>query len=198
MTEDWLNEIERRLEELGWTDAELCRRAGVNGSMMHNLRTLKQRPRIDTLNKLRKALGLPTQSLIDGARAPRLQVEINGVTRGAGMWAEVPNGHGRIIPLDMLGEDSISVEVCDDSLVPTFRRGDVLVGRKYSSAFVDNFINTEVICQAADGKRYVCLLQRGGQPGRYDLRSIDSRGETVRDARIDWAAPVSLILRATR
>jgi hypothetical protein len=112
------------------------------------------------------------------------------------MWSEYAPGEALSVPLRLFEENSVSVHIENDEYEPRFHRGDVIVGAKHFGNNLDNLIGTECIIKATDGTQHIRILLRGSVPGRFNLRSFDVRESDVANARLEWAAPVGLIIRS--
>jgi transcriptional regulator with XRE-family HTH domain len=56
--------LKRLREQRGWSQATLAERAGVSRPYLARLETARQDPRLSTLEKLAKALGVPVARLL--------------------------------------------------------------------------------------------------------------------------------------
>ena len=110
------------------------------------------------------------------------------------MWNELDARETRVVPFRSLGDDMVAVLVDTMELEPTFRRGDVLCGRRMLGHNLDNVIGRDCIVVTKDGERHIRTLQRGSKPNRYTLRSL-RRSDDIQDVRVEWVAPITMILR---
>jgi len=58
-------EIKALRKERGWTQSALARKAGVSAGHIARLETMRHDPKLSTLVKLAKALGVPVTELLE-------------------------------------------------------------------------------------------------------------------------------------
>ena len=64
MSEDWPDRLLKRIEELGLTNAEVCRQAGLKSSTISDIKR-GNRPSIDRIAKLARAVNWSLDQLYD-------------------------------------------------------------------------------------------------------------------------------------
>lgn len=194
--EAWRKRLAERIADLGLTPRVVTKRAGVNATMVHDILNRNSTPSVENLHRIAKVVGLTLSELYEGTERVHLTLRLDGLTMGADVWSEVPPRHARVVPLEILSEDTVSIEITDDALAPRYDRGDVLSGPKFWAPHFDNLVGTDCMVQLEDGTRRVGILLRGGGSNTYSIRSLNPRSGDIRDARLAWAAPVRMILRA--
>ena len=189
--------LKERIAALGLTNAEVARRAGVNPTMIRDILDRGQTPSVVNAAKIARAVGYTLQQLYEGETALKMNLSVDGITKGASMWADVPARHSRILPVTIFSEDTVSVEVSpeDEALSYGFRSGDILSGHKTQASGLGNVIGRECIIMSADEKRFIGVLMKGSRHDRFDIRPLDVRRDDARDVEILWAAPITLIYR---
>ena len=194
MPDTWRKRLQAAFDEADLTVAELMRRAGVPATAWHDIMKRGQTPSVDRLARLASALGRTLDEIYTGSETEHLTLRITGACVGGEMWNELDAQASRVVPFRIIGDDMVAVAVDTVELEPTFRRGDVLCGRRMLGQNLDNVIGRDCIVVTRDGERHIRTLQRGSKPNRYTLRSL-RRSDDIADVRIEWVAPISMILR---
>lgn len=194
MPDTWRERLQAAFDETNMNVAELMRRAGVPATAWHDIMKRGQNPSVDRLARLASALGRTLDEIYLGTETDLLQLAVTGACTEGEMWEELDARGMRAVPFRMIGDDMVAVSVETMEFEPTFRRGDVLCGRRMIGHALDNVIGKDCIVATKDGERYIKTLQRGTKPGRFTLRSI-RRSPDITDVRVDWVAPITMILR---
>jgi transcriptional regulator with XRE-family HTH domain len=191
----WRNRLKAALDATDLSVAELMRRAKCPPTAWHDIMARGQTPSVDRLASITKALGKTLDEIYLGTETDNLGLELNGVLQGGDMWSELAQDVVRVVPLRLAGSDFVSITVDTSEYEPDYRRGDVVAGQRLSGNHLDNHIGKDVICVTRDGARYIKTLWRGSKPNRYTLRSMHRNVEDIVDVRLQWAAPITMILR---
>lgn len=196
MIVDWKKRLDGRIEELGLTRAEVLRRAGLNKGFFVNLEKGKsQFPGIDSLVALANAVGWSLWNLLGEETGDGLRLMLQHRIRANEMWQD-GSGRPREVPLSVLSQDLISLEVeTDEYRIAGYRRGDIVSGARSFGRHIDNLIGLDCIVETSDGQKLFKVLAKGSIQGRYTLKSFNPQNEDMADVRIKWAAPVQMILR---
>lgn len=192
----WTGEIASMPGCLTWasTMPELCRLAGVNPSSLRDIRAGRV-PSLERAQKIASAVGYSLDELYSSATREVGSIFVQGTTSGGEVFSEFA-GLGRHFEVDLLQPNSVFVEVSGDELLPSFRRGDVIGGTRFTGANLDNLIGLEcLVAERGGAGRWVKVLARGGKPGRYDLRSLRPGQPDLTNVAIEWAAPIRWVLR---
>jgi DNA-binding XRE family transcriptional regulator len=186
-----------RIAALGLTNAEVARRAGVNPTMIRDLLDRNAVPSVENAAKIARAVGYTLQQLYEGESTLKMNLNVDGITRGQSMWAKVSERHARVVPITVLSEDTVSVEIApeDEALAHGFRRGDVVSGQKIKAPFLSNVVGRECIIMTTSNDQYIGVLLKGSRSDTFDIRPLDVRQQEARDLSISWAAPITLIIR---
>lgn len=197
MSVDWKKRLEERIKELGLTEAEVLRRAGLNRAFLSNLDTGKSgRPRIDSLQALAHAVGWSLYNLFDDGSPDGLRLIIQHRIQANEMWAENGGVSPKELPLAFLAQDLVTLDVeTNDYRSSGYRRGDVVSGVRSFGRHIDNLIGLDCIIETEAGERLFKVLAKSSVRGRYTLKSFDPQNEDIQDAKIKWAAPVQIIIR---
>lgn len=197
MAVDWKQRLDERIKELGLTEAEVLRRAGLNRAFFTNLSQGKSnQPRVDYLIAIANAVGWSLYNLFDDGTPGGLRLIIQYRIQANEMWAENRAPKPKELPLTFLSQDLVSLEIeTNDYRSSGYRRGDVVSGARSFGQHIDNFIGCDCIVETQDGERLFKVLAKGSVRGRYTLKSFDPKNEDMRDVRIKWAAPVRMIIR---
>lgn len=197
MIVDWKKRLEERIKDLGLTEAEVLRRAGLNRAFLSNLDTGKSgRPRIDSLQALANAVGWSLYNLFDDGAPGGLKLDIQYRIQADEMWAERGSERPRELPLTFLSQDLVTLEIeTNDYRSSGYRRGDVVSGVRSFGRHIDNLIGLECIIETESGERLFKVLAKGSVRGRYTLKSLDPQNEDIPDVKIKWAAAILFIIR---
>lgn len=185
----WRQRLRAAIDETGLSYKEVSRRAGLNETAVHYILNTATYPRIDTLASICQVVGKSLSNIYDGTERVHLAIKVLGVTTGVNMWADVPPKHVKVIPFQLFTEQTVTVEISDDGLAPRFDRGDVVSGPKTPGPYLDNLIGSDCIVELLDGSKHIAILLRGGHANTFTLRSLNPRGNDIRDVPIRWAAP---------
>ena len=195
----WRDRLRKRIEELGLTDIEVARRAGVADSTVRDwLERVKNAPRIDLVAKVAQAVGLSVSELYEGTARATVLLKVNGLLQARGMWSTISKSHQSVVPLTFLNDELITIDVATDDLVPHYRRGDAICGPKVTGPNYHNLVSLDCIVELSDGRRLVGILMSGAEPGTYTIRPFDVRAEEVRNVTPAWVAPIRMILRGAQ
>lgn len=93
-------------------------------------------------------------------------------------------------------DDQIAVRVRGDSMRPVYRNGDVIIGSRRNRRSIAAFIGRDCIVKTTAGEGYVKVVHRGARSGRFVLRSYNPAYVDIEDVEIEWAAPITHIIRA--
>lgn len=197
MIVDWKTRLIGRIKELGLTEAEVLRRAGLNKSFFSNLDSGKStNPRVDKLIALTGAVGWSLYNLFEDGTRDGLRLIVQHRIKANEMWAENGSQGPRELPLVFLSQDVVTLEVeTNEYRSAGYRRGDVVSGARSFGQHIDNLIGCDCIVETADGQRVFKVLAKGSVRGRYTLKSFDPSQEDMRDVKIAWVAPIQMILR---
>lgn len=69
MTEDGPAQVQRKLEELGWNQAELARRTGSHAAQISKILKRQRKPGLALALKLKDLLGVEPSVWVDGGEA---------------------------------------------------------------------------------------------------------------------------------
>ena len=190
----WVARAEARKKEMKLTDADVDALIGKSGSYREWVKRGRA-PSIENARSLARALGYTLNELFEGGEV-RVNLFIQGISKGDSMWAEVPGKHSRVIPLVLASEKLVSVEIGPGDAAPEhgFRVGDILSGEKVENP--DNLKGRQVIALASSGKRMLGTLHASEKKGCFTIRPLLSSQKDFKDVVLEWAAPVQFIVRA--
>lgn len=190
---DWRQRLRDRMIELDISAASLTKQAGLAYGTITDIMNKGTTPSVDNLSKIARVLGLSVGELYDGTANPVPIIEFVGMTRGQ-YWTD-PAPDQTAIHLAIFEKPLVWLQVADDGLMPHYRSGDVIGGPKMAPARLANYVGKDVIAEADDGTRLICVLHKGATRGRYALRPLDPRLPDVANAQLAWAAPIQVVLR---
>lgn len=193
----WTEKVQKRIDEMGWSDARFEREAGLSKYQWREYRDRKADPSVSRAILIARASKFSVAELFEGVDAVKLYVTVDGITRGGGMWADVVQSKKRIVPLKLITEESVFIEVSDtvDAGQLGFRRGDVIGGNKVDGKALDNLLGAECIIETVRDGRRLGILHRGTTQGRYNIRPFDLHAKGLDNVEIEWAAAIEIILR---
>lgn len=76
----FIENLDKRLRELGWTQKQLADQMGIPASTVFKWKSGEVKPGLDALDRLAESLGLTADQLISGAQAPKAVVQRETVT----------------------------------------------------------------------------------------------------------------------
>jgi transcriptional regulator with XRE-family HTH domain len=188
----WVERLQEKFDETGWTKAELSRRSAVEyDNVTKYIAGKVAQPRGDVLAKLAKALGIDPLWLEKGIDkdSPSRMVPLKGFI-GAGHHVEaLEYGPDEIdAPADS-HPDTVAAEIRGDSQMPVLQDGWIIYWSLQQPAMA--MINKLAVVQLADGRIMVKTLRNGSQPGFWTLTSPNAAD--IIDVPVDWAAKIDWI-----
>lgn len=190
------NNIDRLRKQRNMTLRELAERAGISLVYLQQVKagTGKRRLNTDLIDKLAAALGCEPSELIGGPTTPESQsVPVVGYV-GAG--AEV-FWFGEEDVLDEVsmpfgaepGQSFKALRVKGDSQAPLLPEGSIIYCDASQEKCTDCSIMIGELCvvQIKNGPMLLKYLNRGYQPGRFNLMS--SNATAMEDQELDWCMP---------
>lgn len=195
---DWRKRVAERIGEQGLDMQTVSLRAGHGKTYVYDMLKDGSSPTIEKLIAVLKQIDWTLNDLFGDSSTGGLRLTIQHRIQANEMWANHETTPPRELPLALLSQDLVTLEVeTNDYRSFGYRRGDIVSGAKSFGRHIDNLIGCDCIVQTTDGKRYFKVLAKGSARGKYNLRSFDSQVEDIRDAKIEWVAPVQMILRGT-
>jgi transcriptional regulator with XRE-family HTH domain len=191
------NRIREWRKRRGLTQEALARRVGTSVSEIHKLEVGKRRLTTDWLRRLGGALHCPAVELMAGEEGDFTVPVVGYVGAGEQVYAidDHALGHGIdsvTCPLELDPETTVAVAVRGDSMLPIQDGWLLFYHRDYDGVPEECIGHLCVVRVADDGPVYVKQLRRGYSSGCFNL--ISTNASPIEDARLEWAAPVLLIL----
>lgn len=122
--------IRKKRQALGWSRVELAARCGLSQSYVRYLEQGERKPKIETLQKVAKGLGVSFEEIAKVAGVPTTRLYRVPIVSwaSAGHWKEVPD----IIPEEWIEVDVdrpnlFALRVQGDSMEPEFKQGEIIV-----------------------------------------------------------------------
>jgi transcriptional regulator with XRE-family HTH domain len=194
---DWRERLQRRQAELGYTRAELARRADIKPTMLHDIIERGTTPSVANLFKIARALNFTLSELYEGTvRSTSNTFALTGVLEGGTVLDASRAGEKADFTVSFPREDLESIRVKSDLLdAAGYRRGDVLMGVRHAADRASNLLGRDCIVCLASGERMVGVLHKQTGRSSYNLRFFH-RSQPDREAvEIAWAAPITMIVR---
>lgn len=190
--------IRRLRQALGETQASFAFRLGVEQPTVSRW---EKGGVVDMKHQaqIAKLAGMSTAEFFQTKSEPRL-VPIVGYVSGGESF--VPSGdieqaaEIEHVMLAIPAEDQIAVRVRGDSMRPVYRNGDVIIGSRRNRRNLAVIVGKDCIVKTADGEGYVKVVHRGTMPGRFTLRSYNPAYTDIENVELEWAAPITHIVRA--
>ncbi len=190
------------MRERGLRDSSLSEAAGLGKSFIRDLRRKQSSPKTKNAEKLALALGTTIDAILRAAEKDGVvtgpTVQIVGIV-GAGARVPVfeayePGTGPRVAcPPGLDAGNVVAVEIEGDSMEPVYSQGDLLFYTRVSHDGVPSeAIGRRCVCETADGLGWVKQVKRGGEPGLFNLISLNPTGDNLHDVPLKWAAPVLL------
>lgn len=179
---------ERGLKPFPW-----AKRARVSeGSLRNFLNGLSQSLNFATVKKLADAENVSISALIGEDYEPEKVPVLNYIGAGHRVFPidDYPQGGGMYHVDAPEGEDPqglVALEIRGDSMRP-LKNGWVVMYRKRESGVESECLGQLCVVGLTDGSVYVKELQRGYEPGSYNLTSWNA--DPVENAQVQWAAKV--------
>lgn len=197
MMKNWLDRAKAIMDAKGLKDADINRRMSDSGkgTIFTDMKRKGSLPSIEKFAKLADILGTSIGYLYSGAEPASIELPILGVVENKEMWEALSakDQSTRLLPL--FDSDLVAIKVATTEMQPTYRDGDVLVGRRSDGSNLDNLIGRDCIVETKSGERLVKYLARGASAGTYSLRSFDPAVADIENVTILWAAPVQMVVR---
>jgi transcriptional regulator with XRE-family HTH domain len=194
----WRQKLVDRIQELGMSNADVCRIAGMKSSMLSDILGAKQAtPSIANALKIAQAVNFSLQDLFTSDDNQRPYATLIGSVKGAGMWEPSLLTRPEFVELDVFALDLVWLRVDSHELRPAYQMGDLLGGPKTVGRSIHNLSGTECIIETKDGTRLVRFLQPDNARDRYILRSRDPLIEDVANVQLAWVAPIRVIMRTS-
>lgn len=193
--------MKMRIKEIrvkaGMKQNQLADAAGLSRPYMSTLETgnVKKSPSVETLTNIAGALGVRIGDLFAdnrlisiagkvgaGAKVPL----IDAFEKGDGLYQVVSPSE---LPRDL---DVVGVEVEGDSMIPTYRNGDVLFYTRGAVGVPTEAVGAICVCEDQSGDAWVKYVKSGSEPGKFHLISLNPLSDNMFDVTLKWAAPVRL------
>jgi len=183
-------------KKASWTQDVLSEKSGVSRPHIATIESdrMKKSPSIETLEALAGALGVRVGELFNdikpvaiagkvgaGARVPL----IDAYAIGDGLYHVA-------CPSELSGYSIVGVEVEGDSMVPTYRHGDVLFYSRDTVGVPTEALGAICVCEDDGGGGWVKHIKPGTEPGKFHLLSLNPLADNMFDIVLKWAAPVKL------
>ncbi|MEQ8258080.1 MAG: S24 family peptidase [Roseovarius confluentis] len=200
MSETFRDALDYALKSSGRSLRDVAQRAGVSYEQYKGFLQGKSRStNVDDALKVAHAFGVSMEDFMAG-NLPGSVATISVAGR-VGAGAKVPvfdayeKGDGPQVeaPPGLPASGIVAVEVEGDSMEPTYSGGDLLFYSRIAPDGVpDDVIGHRCVCEDIDGNGWVKQVKPGGQPGLFNLISLNPGAMNQHDVRLKWAARVRL------
>ncbi len=208
---DWAIRLDRKRKELGWSKAELARRADVPAPLLRRYLTDEiANPRGDILKRLAAAVDVDEIWLRHGQGPETLDIPLVGYTAAGESWiafdgvhpgASAHPGAGAhadphaTVSLTLAGADPVAIEVRGSSMAPVYRAGDRLLCSRMRGIDLEDVLGKDCVVCTLTGDRLIKQVYAGRDKNTFRLRSYNPDFEDIEGAHLEWAAPVIWIKR---
>jgi transcriptional regulator with XRE-family HTH domain len=199
--------LEQALEAKSLSARALSLRVGTNAYLVRDiLNGNSQNPRADTIAKLAEELEIPVSALLQGAsndwetahqraEGPPT-VPLLGLARanpdGSYVMTTANESHARVPLVPGATSAAVALQVAGGSMHTKARDGSLIYFDNQEPAPPSYLIGEACVVETEDGRVLYKYLQRGSQPGLYDL--VSDVGEIISDVRLNWVAEVLVIV----
>ena len=181
----------------GLTLEQLAAKAGLSRSHLNQIELGGKSINSLRMQQIAGALGVDVRDLFEPTEPSHVPV-LGRVGAGAEVSMDGQGGcalYELPCPAQLDPQGLAAVEVVGDSMSPAIPPGAVLFYRRDA----DRGVPTEAlgrvcIAETADGNVWAKQVKTGTQPGLFHLISINPASDNLLDQRINWAAPVLLVL----
>lgn len=196
MLDQWEINIRERLQASGLTMKAASQAAGLNDSFVRDMLERGRVPSIDKFAKLAKVLGTTVADLMGEASVVLHQVPIMGFfTAGAEILPDFekvpPGGLEQINVPFALPAEMIGFLVRDESMLPAYRDGAVVIVFREQRRPVEYFYGAEAAVKSTDGRRYLKTIIRG-QGNTVNLLSCNAN--PIENVTLDWIGEIFAVL----
>lgn len=189
----WSERMMKRLKQLGWTQRELARRAGLDEQ---NVRKYAQgaidKLRGEVVNKIAKAMGVSVIWLEHGATIQQMSIPSFGYV-GAGETFYPDAGTKDVVSVRADDLDLFAVHVRGESGLSVYRPGEIVVCSRSAGFSENEFLNRDCAVVLTDGRAFLKRIQRGAKIGTYTLHSYNA--PPIENVMIEWCAPVVMVVK---
>jgi transcriptional regulator with XRE-family HTH domain len=193
--EEWRQRLVDRIAELGLSQAEVARRAGIKPTMLTDIIVRETTPSVSNALKIAAALGFSLSELYEGKLSSHITLAINGIYDGDTVRQASEVGESREVSIPLPRDMVETLKIASDRHETAgYRRGDIVVGVRTSAAHCHNLVGKDCIVKLASGRRLLASLMRG-DGGKFSLRFFHRSQSDMQDVDLAWAAAVSLIIR---
>jgi transcriptional regulator with XRE-family HTH domain len=180
--------LRREMDRTGLRGKKLAKAAGLHESAIRDLLHNVNDPKIGTLAKVAKALGIHPCLLFDDLVPVKGLIGVGGIVRLFDDDAVTDFAPRPPSAFD----DLIALRVVGEMLRPAHRDGDILFVRETRQIDL-NSVGHEVLAQLLDGSAYLRTLASGTKPGLHTLRHWT--GSDAENVTLAWASPVLFTIR---
>lgn len=195
---DWHDRLEAKRKELGWSKAELARRAHISYDNLNKyLRGDVEQPRGEIVKKLADAVGVTEQFLWFGVEKPIQSGDDTSVDQSmrraplyvwGDLWMLTLSDQGTpatvrslAVPEDEVSASAFFVEAPDDSNAPIFNEGDKMLCDPERPAAPGKFVIAVINGQRTPVfGRYAVKDLVNGQPANVEIVPENEHFPTIR------------------
>jgi hypothetical protein len=191
-----------RMDELNLKNSQIDKRAGLPDGATRDYLGRTDRPgnepSIERAMRFADAVGWTLEQFYKKVDRIRIRFSVDGVLRGAGMWSAFTNEQPETIILDVPTDGLVTIKVSPGAEVPEsgLRAGDTIIASRHDGPNFGNLVRLDCIIKTRDGQELFGILHPGSQRGKYNVQPLNPRLEPVTDVQIEWAAPITMILKA--
>jgi phage repressor protein C with HTH and peptisase S24 domain len=196
---DFRHALEHALKVSGVSLRAIATHSGVSYDQLKALKQGKAKTtNVDDAMRVAAAFGVILEDFYAGRFDNQIaKIAVAGRV-GAGATVELVDAYAKgdglyhvICPPQIAPTGVVAVEVAGDSMEPVYSEGDVLfyARNSHDGILAEDIGRKCVVCDAA-GRAWVKQVQRGTQPGLFNLISINPGAQTAWDVPIEWAARV--------
>lgn len=182
-----VEQIRKALEKPGKTKGDLARAMGVRPGAVSELLSGERQLQLAEMPAAVEYLELDSVALVGNIGAGAV-IEPD--------YEQIPPEGLETIRLPFLVADEVvAFRVKDESMLPRYDDGDVIVVLANSRKTIEDFYNREAAVRTSDGKRYLKKVMPGKSRNTVDLHSYNG-AKPIENVKLEWIGEIYMTLPA--
>ena len=189
----WSKRLDERRRQLGWTQRELAKRAGLDEALVRKYHQgLVDNPRGDIMGTLAKTVGVSQIWLEHGKVPQRMVFPVIGSIQTADAY--VPdNSKKELIEIQPDDLDIFCLQLKTELGLPGYRLGDMVLCSRSAGRSDNHYLNKDCAVGLIDGRVVLKRVTKGSKSGCVTLHGFNS--DPMDNVRPEWIAPVVMVIR---
>ena len=192
------NNLKILREARGWSQDHLANLMRTTRNQYVKLEHGTRRLTNDWISRAAEALGVdPGEVVAVRANAVPVMGYIGAGAHVEPEFEQVPADGLDSIDLPFpIPQQVIALVVRGESMRPAYRDGDAVLVWGEQRYDTERYLGEEAAVRTSDGKRYLKEIQRGEEPGTFNLYSHNDK--LIKNVRIEWVGEIYLVVKASR